>query len=254
MVKFFFSANFFYRNLIQTKSLHKLPSIINYWKSKLYLQKFNFQIVKVPERRIVRSKYEEDVYINNHTSVFGSYWHNGQWGYKCCHAFIKNSYCCGEAGIQAFSESENYRKRTVPSTSAAAHFDNTEQKETTKEKESSESSSSDSSSESSEEDTRSKTERKSKKDKRKNKKRKQKDKKKNKNKDGKELTKEEKLKEALRKEDESRKEAERLLKLDERKRPYNSMYNVKELTEEEKEAYQMKRVREDDPMADFINK
>lgn len=220
-----------------------------------------FQIVKVPERRIVRSKYEEDVYVNNHTSVFGSYWNNGQWGYKCCHAFIKNSYCCGEAGIQAMSESEAYRKRTVPSTNTLAHFENEEDKEETthtvpdeKIKSAETKTSSDSSSESSEEDTRSKTERKSKKDKRKNKKRKQKDKKKNKNKDEKELTKEEKLKEALRKEEESRKEAERLLKMDERKRPYNSMYNVKELTEEEKEAYQMKRVREDDPMADFINR
>lgn len=36
-----------------------------------------------------RSKYEEDVLINNHTSVWGSYWKDGQWGYKCCHSFIK---------------------------------------------------------------------------------------------------------------------------------------------------------------------
>lgn len=37
----------------------------------------------------IRSRYEEDVYTNNHTSVWGSFWSNGQWGYKCCHSFVK---------------------------------------------------------------------------------------------------------------------------------------------------------------------
>jgi hypothetical protein len=41
------------------------------------------------------------VYINNHTSVWGSFWADGKWGYKCCRAFIKNSYCTGSAGIAA---------------------------------------------------------------------------------------------------------------------------------------------------------
>ncbi|KAJ8915828.1 hypothetical protein NQ315_004641 [Exocentrus adspersus] len=56
------------------------------------------QIVKGTEKNVIKSKYEEDVYINNHTSTWGSYWRDGQWGYKCCHSFIKNSYCLGEAG------------------------------------------------------------------------------------------------------------------------------------------------------------
>lgn len=47
------------------------------------------KIVKGAEKQVIRSKYEEDVYINNHTSVWGSYWNQGQWGYKCCHSFIK---------------------------------------------------------------------------------------------------------------------------------------------------------------------
>ncbi|VDK57533.1 unnamed protein product [Cylicostephanus goldi] len=41
----------------------------------------------------------------NHTSVFGSYWKNGQWGYKCCHSFIKNSFCLQEEGLKAEKES-----------------------------------------------------------------------------------------------------------------------------------------------------
>lgn len=37
-------------------------------------------------------------YLNNHKSVWGSYWNSGQWGFACCHSLIKNSYCLGEAG------------------------------------------------------------------------------------------------------------------------------------------------------------
>jgi pre-mRNA-processing factor SLU7 len=45
--------------------------------------------VKGQEKQIIRSKYEEDVFPNNHSSVWGSYWDNGKWGYKCCHSFVK---------------------------------------------------------------------------------------------------------------------------------------------------------------------
>ncbi|GFR18830.1 pre-mRNA-splicing factor SLU7 [Trichonephila clavata] len=65
------------------------------------------QILKGMEKAIVRSKYEEDVYINNHTSVWGSFWHDFKWGYKCCHSFIKNSYCTGIAGKEALIESSS---------------------------------------------------------------------------------------------------------------------------------------------------
>jgi hypothetical protein len=41
------------------------------------------------------------VFTHNHTSVWGSFWADGKWGYKCCRAFMKNSYCTGSAGIEA---------------------------------------------------------------------------------------------------------------------------------------------------------
>ena len=41
------------------------------------------------------------MYINNHTSVWGSWWKDHQWGYKCCKQTIRNSYCTGAAGIEA---------------------------------------------------------------------------------------------------------------------------------------------------------
>eukprot|EP01059_Diplonema_ambulator_P030732 TRINITY_DN5372_c0_g1_i1.p1 TRINITY_DN5372_c0_g1~~TRINITY_DN5372_c0_g1_i1.p1 ORF type:complete len:610 (+),score=188.34 TRINITY_DN5372_c0_g1_i1:275-2104(+) len=50
-------------------------------------------LIKGVEKATPRSKYEEDVYRNNHTAVWGSYWNAGQWGYKCCKQTMKNSIC-----------------------------------------------------------------------------------------------------------------------------------------------------------------
>ncbi|KAK5087633.1 mRNA splicing protein [Exophiala xenobiotica] len=58
---------------------------------------------------VARSKYPEDIHPGNHTSVFGSYWRDGQWGYTCCHSFVKNSYCTGEEGRRGFEEEEAQR-------------------------------------------------------------------------------------------------------------------------------------------------
>ncbi|KAJ4525030.1 mRNA splicing protein [Exophiala dermatitidis] len=65
--------------------------------------------IKGEERKVARSKYPEDVLVNNHTSVWGSWWHNFTWGYACCHSTVKNSYCTGEAGRIAFQEAEGMR-------------------------------------------------------------------------------------------------------------------------------------------------
>ena len=54
------------------------------------------RIIKGQEIQVTKSKYEEDFFPGNHKSVWGSYWENGQWGFSCCHAMIKNSYCTGE--------------------------------------------------------------------------------------------------------------------------------------------------------------
>ncbi|KAI0663514.1 pre-mRNA-splicing factor SLU7 [Cubamyces menziesii] len=65
------------------------------------------QVIKGKERAKVKSKYAEDVYINNHTAVWGSWYDmsTGQWGYACCHSAVHMSYCTGEAGIKAAEES-----------------------------------------------------------------------------------------------------------------------------------------------------
>ncbi|KAJ2372002.1 mRNA splicing protein, partial [Coemansia sp. RSA 2607] len=41
----------------------------------------------------VRSRYREDVYPMNHSTVYGSWWSDGQWGYACCHQLPRNAYC-----------------------------------------------------------------------------------------------------------------------------------------------------------------
>jgi hypothetical protein len=56
-----------------------------------------------------KSKYPEDVLLNNHTSVWGSWWSNFQWGFACCHSTVKNSYCTGEAGKEAFALADRMR-------------------------------------------------------------------------------------------------------------------------------------------------
>lgn len=45
---------------------------------------------------------QEDVAVNNHTSVWGSFYdrRSGKWGYKCCHSTTRNSYCLGDEGKQ----------------------------------------------------------------------------------------------------------------------------------------------------------
>ncbi|KAF9263318.1 hypothetical protein L218DRAFT_959333 [Marasmius fiardii PR-910] len=61
------------------------------------------QVIKGLERAKARSKYPEDVRVNNHTSIWGSWYDpgSGLWGYACCHSTIHISYCAGQAGIEA---------------------------------------------------------------------------------------------------------------------------------------------------------
>lgn len=65
--------------------------------------------IKGAPKAEAKSKYPEDVFLNNHTSVWGSWWSNFQWGYACCHSTIKNSYCTGEEGKIAFEEAKKIR-------------------------------------------------------------------------------------------------------------------------------------------------
>ncbi|XP_010444935.1 PREDICTED: pre-mRNA-splicing factor SLU7-A-like [Camelina sativa] len=72
------------------------------------------RVIKGQEMVIIpKSKYEEDVHTNNHTSVWGSWWKDHQWGYKCCQQTIRNSYCTGSAGIEAAEASLDLMKANI---------------------------------------------------------------------------------------------------------------------------------------------
>ncbi|KAI5066200.1 hypothetical protein GOP47_0018824 [Adiantum capillus-veneris] len=71
------------------------------------------RIIRGQEKAVPKSKYEEDVFINNHTSVWGSWWKDGKWGYKCCKQMIRNSYCTGSAGIEAAEASVELMKANM---------------------------------------------------------------------------------------------------------------------------------------------
>ncbi|KAK3595833.1 hypothetical protein CHS0354_014653 [Potamilus streckersoni] len=205
-------------------------------------------VIKGEEKPVIRSKYEEDVYINNHTCVWGSYWNNGQWGYKCCHSLIKESYCTGEAGKdvaeaghsllkaishgQAQEEVEDEGMEPPKSLLEQQHQEklverkiakkNKKKKSKHKKKQKRRKSSSSSCEEESESDM------------------------------DEEKEKARRLKKAITKELEHQRRANELLVMDERKCPYNSMYEVQAPTEEEMEAYRLKRQRMEDPLANLI--
>ena len=65
--------------------------------------------IKGTLKTVAKSKYAEDVLVNNHTAVWGSWWKDFQWGYQCCHSTVKNSYCTGEEGRKAFEEADMVR-------------------------------------------------------------------------------------------------------------------------------------------------
>lgn len=71
------------------------------------------RIIQGVELSLPRSKCEEDVYINNHTSVWGSWCKDHQWGYKCCKQTIKNSYRIGAAVIDAAEAAADLMKANV---------------------------------------------------------------------------------------------------------------------------------------------
>ena len=70
----------------------------------------------------LQSKYEEDVHINGHTSVWGSYFHRGafRWGYADDHSLMRNTYCTGAAGRAANDEANELAHGTGTAGSAAA--------------------------------------------------------------------------------------------------------------------------------------
>jgi pre-mRNA-processing factor SLU7 len=106
------------------------------------------KVIRGQEKAKVKSKYEEDMFVLNlfflfynfmcslyiwfffsfllnHTSVWGSYWSGGQWGFACCHSFIRSSYCTGKAGIEAAAASARLMRDQMNSSSSSSSIEQT---------------------------------------------------------------------------------------------------------------------------------
>jgi pre-mRNA-processing factor SLU7 len=187
--------------------------------------------IKGQEKVVARSKYEEDVLVNNHTSVWGSYWENGQWGYGCCHQVTKNSYCTGAAGRLA---KENALKDLLSRT----------EKQQQDSKEAATSSEKASSAEDGEKKGK-KDKKKSKKSK-KDRKRSKKERRRGKKGSGSDSDSDSDSSDSSSSSSEEKEE-------DARKKRYNSMVDCS-VNDDEMAEWRSKRQRRDDPMANFIGK
>lgn len=75
---------------------------------------------------VVRSRYDEDVFPGNHSSVWGSFWAEGKWGYACCGSHLKNALCMGSRVRDVAAEAAQQREAEAAAgddTAAAAAGD-----------------------------------------------------------------------------------------------------------------------------------
>lgn len=74
--------------------LASLPKELIFAQTENYVEYNRYgNVVKTQEKASKKSKYIEDEYPNNHSSVWGSYYKDGKWGFKCCQSLDRNSYC-----------------------------------------------------------------------------------------------------------------------------------------------------------------
>jgi pre-mRNA-processing factor SLU7 len=179
------------------------------------------KVIKGDQRATVKSKYVEDTYENEHTTVWGSYWNNYRWGYACCHLLLRQSYCPGMIIDEKDIRFESNNVDTTVSGDKPESLVQLHRKKLNKEKFQPKNSSSVDES----------------------------------NPTLKKLDKK-KVQEAARDLAERERQAESVLNIDERKRKYNALKtdvnDQHEPTEEELEAYRLKKHRHDDPMARYV--
>ncbi|EDQ87206.1 uncharacterized protein MONBRDRAFT_37998 [Monosiga brevicollis MX1] len=185
------------------------------------------RVIKGNEKAKVQSKYEEDVYPGNHTSVWGSYWSRGRWGYACCHATEKQSYCTGAEGRAARAADPTQLLKLRGQAAEQAQGEGEE------------------AADGKPVETLLEQHRKSNKGKR--------SKDEAAAEDDDDEAREKRIKEYMEKHRKQEREADRLMSMDERSRPFNSMKESEhKMSEEEMEAYHRTRVHADDPMAAFM--
>ncbi len=77
-----------------------------------------------------KSKYPEDEFVNDHTSVWGSWWNQYLgWGYACCHSNTKMSSCLGPKGKEHALQREFKAKKQRLKEELEAKAEKEEEKE-----------------------------------------------------------------------------------------------------------------------------
>jgi len=98
----------------------QLPVELKYGQTERYVEySRDGQMIKGQEEVVPKSKYPEDVFQFNHTAVWGSWWHDGDWGYSCCHSKVRNSFCTGEEGKKAAQLAKEELQQAVNKQGAA---------------------------------------------------------------------------------------------------------------------------------------
>lgn len=74
--------------------LESLPKELVFAQTENYVEYSRYgNVVKTQDKAAVKSKYIEDEYNFGHSSVWGSFYQDGKWGYKCCKSCERNVYC-----------------------------------------------------------------------------------------------------------------------------------------------------------------
>lgn len=70
--------------------------------------------IEMEEKAADESKYNEDLYLKNHSSVWGSWWNATLgWGFACCHSNDKHSVCEEERGKKRAIVREYKMKKAI---------------------------------------------------------------------------------------------------------------------------------------------
>jgi pre-mRNA-processing factor SLU7 len=91
--------------------LNSLPKDLIFAQTENYVEYNRYgNVVKTQEKAEVKSKYIENEFVRNHTTVWGSFYKDGKWGYKCCLSLDRNGYCTGSVEQKETDEKNQKRK------------------------------------------------------------------------------------------------------------------------------------------------
>eukprot|EP01061_Rhynchopus_euleeides_P042472 TRINITY_DN7409_c0_g3_i1.p1 TRINITY_DN7409_c0_g3~~TRINITY_DN7409_c0_g3_i1.p1 ORF type:complete len:652 (+),score=312.38 TRINITY_DN7409_c0_g3_i1:80-2035(+) len=83
-----------------TEHLQSMPDELRFASESFVEYRPDGKLLKGVEEAVPLSKYPEDVHRNGHSSVWGSFWQAGSWGFSCCKSTVRNSLCVANSEAQ----------------------------------------------------------------------------------------------------------------------------------------------------------